>query len=199
MSSRKKSSKGKASGSVRPKDRLRALFDDLNRRDFDGELPRRSIQKSLRGAPDAFYDPFTETIRLAVGLKGEHLRRALLHAMIHLKTGGAHDDCFFRELRRIALLGEPAAKLECAMYDEGVRVRQIIINLATAHPRLQWNRADAKPMVARAIGVTSKGLLILAPWWSMTWRKVQAGESPNIFPIDVGRLTRLQKRTERKA
>jgi len=94
--------------------RLTSIFDRLNDRYFEGELPPVYVKQDFRydSGVEGWLDPKALTIHLSKRLVGADVERVILHEMIHLKTGGDHDDAFWSELHRLAKVGAPMAQVE---------------------------------------------------------------------------------------
>jgi hypothetical protein len=90
--------------------RLQRIFEDLNVRCFEGQLPHFSVRRFKAGAEAAYCDVSNQTI--SVPVDEPDVEAAILHEMVHAVTGGDHDEAFLGELRRVAALGEPAASRE---------------------------------------------------------------------------------------
>lgn len=109
------------------------MFDELNLKYFDGELPRHRVLIAINptSSKAGIYDPYTRTICLRHGLSGDELLKKLLHEMIHVVAGPGHDECFLAELRRIAALGERTAHAELAEYQQRAQIREQVVQLLT--------------------------------------------------------------------
>ena len=116
--------------------KLRELFDSLNGTFFGGRLPRYRLirAKNLLGK-QGDCDPKRCVIRLARRLKGEELRRTLLHEMLH-HGGIRHGKRFLAGLARLEKLGEAWAGKERKQYELalknpfGAALREFLENAA---------------------------------------------------------------------
>src|SRR5438552_18817858 len=90
---------------------LQTLFDEFNRRYWNGRLPRYSVRRQSKikdGELEgwAFCDHHKERIIIKSSLEGDVLREVLLHEMVHVRyPDEAHGPKFARELRRLAARG----------------------------------------------------------------------------------------------
>jgi hypothetical protein len=97
------------------------MFADFNRRYWHGRLPqhrvlRRDLTKhNLRGLCVGE----RRVILIEQTLKGDQLRRTLLHEMCHIGDHGAnaHGPRFLRKVRRLGRLGETALEEDIEQYD----------------------------------------------------------------------------------
>lgn len=131
-------------------------FRELNRSYFAGRLPDFRVRRDFKAGAPCFCNVASKVIHLAVDT--DELEAALLHEMVHIVTGGEHDDAFRDELRRIARMGCEAAAREleqeewhhrtviaamavdvCLSFAEA---RAAIMAMAGEHPRVK----DALPM-----------------------------------------------------
>ncbi len=95
-----------------PRSALNGLFDRFNRTCFQDRLPQFVVRKDFKAEAPGYCDVKARVIHVPVDTKDVEV--LVLHEMVHMVTGGAHDAAFRRELRRIARLGEPAAVRELA-------------------------------------------------------------------------------------
>ena len=141
---------------------LRALYDRLNARLFDGMLPVYSVRraKCLRNTEycDGFCEPSRKLIVLQSGMSRNKERRVLLHEMCHVAAlGGAHGPQFEAQLRRLVARGERWARAEIRLYRES-RWVPILDELERLDER--WSRAlslrQKRVLVSRAEYLVSR-------------------------------------------
>ena len=133
----------------RPDRSPQRIFDDFNGRYFEGGLPRFRVRRDFKAGASAYCAIEARRIRLPVDLvDSDETEQAVLHEMVHIVTGGAHDDAFRQELQRIAEAGEPATQRELAIEEwhlateaEGGRLAREEPTLALRDVRLRIMRA----------------------------------------------------------
>jgi hypothetical protein len=112
-----------------------SIDDAFNGRYFNGGLPRFAVRRDFKAGAPSYCDVGACRIHLPVDLVDpEETEQAVLHEMVHIVTGGAHDDAFRNEVRRIASCGEPAASRELAIEEWHVATEAAGARLAREEP-----------------------------------------------------------------
>jgi hypothetical protein len=79
-----------------------------------------------------------QRIWLLIDLDPEGIEQAIVHEMVHIVTGGGHDDAFRRELRRVAERGCLAAKAELTLEQWHERAELAAETITREHRTWIW-------------------------------------------------------------
>jgi hypothetical protein len=158
---------------------LQLLFAVLNWKFFKGRLKGYRVKRvHLPGGMMGRCDSETRTIKIQRGLRGEDLRRILLHEMCHHTAGTArHGKLFEKELRRLGKLGEAWVEEEIRQCREVQPFRAMVEELAEniamelGPEHVSWR--GVKRCIAHQCGLTSPELGRGAPWLRKFWEREQ--------------------------
>lgn len=158
---------------------LRSLFADLDLKFFKGRLNGYQIKWAYLPGPTGPIrgrcNPESRTIKIQRGLRGEDLRRTVLHEMCHAGSTAKHGRLFERELKRLGKLGEKWIDEEIAAYREAQPLREMVEQdiensaLDLQGVRITWR--EVKRRIANGCGLTSKEFGKEAPWARKSWER----------------------------
>lgn len=154
---------------------LTALFEELNRRYWNGRLPHyHVVYRRLPGNTYGLCDSKRQSIYIRPGHQGEVLRRKLLHEMCHIGCP-YHGEKFLARLARLADLGETWALEEIKEYrstptfnQDMARIKYSLPELARREPCPTWRE------LAQWVESDMGGYVIhKIPWLRAAWRNAK--------------------------
>jgi hypothetical protein len=148
VAGRRKAPTERAGPRSRHPTRAQNVFNAFRRRYFDDSLPYFRVRKDFKGGKSDYCDVNDSVIHLSVD--EDDVEAAVLHEMVHIVTGGAHDDAFRTELRRIADCGERAAIRELKLEEWHAATERVGARLAEEWPRA--TAMEAHQQIKKAVG-----------------------------------------------
>ena len=126
------------------------IYDRLNATFFNGRLPRFMVRRDFKAGAPTFCDVQNHRIHLPVDLDPKEIEQAIVHEMVHIVTGGGHDDAFRSELKRLAKLGCLSAFAELKLEEWHEVSARAAETIASEHR--QMNLADLIKCVEARVG-----------------------------------------------
>jgi hypothetical protein len=151
---------------------LQSLLADLDRQFFRRRLTGYRIQWAyLPGGKMGCCDTDARIIKIRRGLRGEELRRVVLHEMCHHSVAG-HGRLFEKVLRRLQSCGETWVEEEIAAYREAQPWRHMVKELVeTAATEGSGLWIEAKKYISQGCGLSLREFDQRARWARKLWER----------------------------
>jgi len=159
---------------------LDGLFDELNRRWFDGKLRRCKVRWSSLAPKSSdqngLYDSKRRTIYIARGLSLDDLTSTLLHEMCHVGCP-SHGKRFMAKMVRLKSMGAPILEYELEPPVNPFReAGRIIADAVVQLPEgMTWSKG--RHHVADALSLSVRDLERQIPWARQRWERLQREEA----------------------
>ncbi len=159
--------------------RLTTLFQTLNDKLFDGQLPPhvvRQVPAHILGLAAGRYHRNSQTILISEKRSQPEQEEVLKHEMCHVR-GRFHGVRFRAELARLAERGDPWAAQELAELEPTEdNIRGWIHELTDRNPLLTW--IAGRTEIADMFGLPVRELLRRAPWAREEWHRLRTPSRP---------------------